>query len=169
MTYGLSVSSEDLRQLFDYSYWANRQILEATCRVDQDSFVAHPALTYRSLRDTLVFALDVEQSWRFRLRGEPRSVWDQKLEPTTFPDARSVSKAWCVNEAEMMEWLSQLGDGPLDRVVDLGSKDRFPLSYFLLHILTHTAQLRRDSALLIRHAGETPPEIDFLYYADQLV
>jgi uncharacterized damage-inducible protein DinB len=69
-------------------------------------------------------------------------------------------------EGEMRTWLSGLDDETLEGIVDLGQKDRFPLYFFLLHIVTHTAQQRRDAAILLERAGHAPPEIDFLDYAD---
>jgi hypothetical protein len=63
-------------------------------------------------------------------------------------------------------WLDGLDDEAVDAVVDLGPKDRFPLSSFLLHIITHSAQQRRDAANLLNHARHSVPEIDFLNYLD---
>ena len=72
------------------------------------------------------------------------------------------------DEAEMRAWLGVLDDQALASVVDLGGKDRFPLWQFLLHIITHSAQQRRDAVILLTNAGHPPPEIDFLYYSDWL-
>jgi uncharacterized damage-inducible protein DinB len=66
----------------------------------------------------------------------------------------------------MLSWLDALDQGSIDAIVELGPKDRFPLSTFLLHILTHSAQQRRDVALLLERAGHPPPEIEYLNYAD---
>jgi hypothetical protein len=61
-----------------------------------------------------------------------------------------------------------LSDDDLAAAVDLGSADRFPLWYYLMHVVTHSAQQRRDAALIMEKAGTAAPEIDFLYYADSL-
>jgi uncharacterized damage-inducible protein DinB len=66
----------------------------------------------------------------------------------------------------MRNWLNGLDDESLESIVDLGPKDRFPLSTFLLHIITHSAQQRRDAAIVLERAGHSPPEIEFLNYAD---
>ena len=158
----------DLLALFDYNYWATGQILESVGQVSAEEFVAPSDITYRGLRGTLVHAFDVERSWRRRLRGEPPETWDVGLPDDDFPTVESLANAWREDEAEMRTWLNGLDDETVERIVDLGPKDRFPLSTFLLHIITHGVQQRRDVSLLLERAGHPPPEIDFLYYADSL-
>ncbi|CAN5719110.1 hypothetical protein BH18ACT15_BH18ACT15_10640 [soil metagenome] len=156
----------DLQTLFDYSYWATGQLLTAAEELTPEEFLAPADVTYRNIRGTLVHALDVERSWRRRLRGEPRKTWDVELPEGDFPTVTPLAAAWHDDEADMRNWLEGLDDAAVEDIVDLGPKDRFPLSTFLLHILTHTAQQRRDIAILLERAGYSPPEIEFLYYAD---
>lgn len=158
----------DIEQLFDYSYWATRAILDATAHVPADEFTAPPSISYRGLRGTLVHALDVERSWRLRLQGEPQSVYDAELGEDEFPNADSLARAWAADEETMRSWLAETSKGAFDASVELGPNDRFPLSTFLLHIITHSTHQRRDAALILEHLGHTPPEIDFLNYADFL-
>lgn len=66
--------ASDIGTLFDFNYWCNRQILAAAGNATQEQLTAPPEFTYRSLRGTLVHTLDVEKSWRLRLRGEQRDV-----------------------------------------------------------------------------------------------
>lgn len=67
----------EILTLLDYSYWANRQLLAAAGTVPLEEFTAPSMVTYRILRRTLTHTLDVERSWRLRLRGEP----PEQLEP----------------------------------------------------------------------------------------
>ena len=60
----------------------------------------------------------------------------------------------------MRAWLVTLDDETLDATIDLGPRDQFPLATFLLHIVTYTAQQRRDAALILERAGGSPG-IDF--------
>ena len=154
--------------LFDYSYWARGQILCIAEALTPAEFVDDSTVTYRGVRATLVHTLDVERSWRLRLRSELPEVWDVALDAGDFPDVASLSQAWSEDERQMRSWLDGLDDVALHEVVDLGPNDRFPLEYFLLHILTHSAQQRRDAVILLEQAGHSPPEIEFLNYADSL-
>jgi uncharacterized damage-inducible protein DinB len=159
---------EDVITLFDYSYWANRQILDAAAQLPEKALDGPARFTWRTLRDTLLFTLDVERSWRGRLRGEPRQTWDVPLRAEDYPTLRDLAQRWRGDELEMRAWLEGLDDVALSSVVDLGPKDRFPLWYFLLHMITHSIHQRRDAALLLKQAGRDPPELDFLYYVDQI-
>jgi uncharacterized damage-inducible protein DinB len=166
--YDAEMNKADTLRLFDYSYWATGQILGSAEALSPEEFVAPSDVTYRNLRGTLVHTLDVERSWRRRLRGEPRETWDVELPDDDFPTVRSLAEAWRDDEAEMRSWLDGLDDETVESIVDVGPKDRFPLSVFLLHIVTHSAQQRRDAVILLERVGHSPPEIDFLYYADSL-
>jgi uncharacterized damage-inducible protein DinB len=161
------VRAEDLVKLFDYHYWANRQVMAAAAQVSEVELAKPATFTWRNLPDSLLFALDVERSWRSRLRGEPKEIWDASLRPEDYPTLADMAAEWARDEQEMRAWLAGLDDRTLSSVADLGGKDRFPLWYYLLHILTHSTQLRRDAILLLKDAGREPPELDFLYCADE--
>jgi uncharacterized damage-inducible protein DinB len=160
--------ADAVRRLFDYNYWANRQVLAAAARLSEAELTKPTTFTWRNLKDTLLFALDVERSWRARLRGDPKEVWDSSMRAEDYPTLAEMAEHWARDEQEMRTWLDGLDDRDLSSVVDLGGGDRFPLWYFLLHILTHSAHQRRDAILLLKEVGREPPELDFLYYADHL-
>ena len=160
--------ADDVRSLLRYTSWANRQVLGAAVEAGPDAFTAPSSLTYRNLRGTLVHTLDVERSWRDRLRGLPREVWDSELEPSAFATAEDLADRWGREDRELEAWLEPLGDEAMAAMADLGGRDVFPLWFFLVHVVTHSAEQRRDAALLLRLAGHPPPDLEFLYYADTL-
>ena len=159
---------DDVLALFGYNWWANRQILATAGSAPADVFTAPSGITWRNVRGTMVHTLDVERSWRGRVRGEPRESWDVELPEEEFPTVAELAERWARDEAETRSWLEGLSDDDLEAIVDLGGKDRFPLWYFLLHVITHSAQQRRDVVVLLTNAGHPPPEIEFLNYADSL-
>jgi len=158
----------DIQPLFDFMYWADRQILEVTAELPVEAYTRPASITYRNLRDTLVHTLDVESSWRYRLLGEPKERWDALLDPEAYPTTAELADHWSRDEAEMRAWLGSLSDANLTAIQDLGDGDRFPLWYYLIHIATHSDQQRRDAQLIVRHLGFEPPELEFLDYADAL-
>ncbi len=162
--------SADIVALFDFNYWANGELLKtiAAANLSDAQLTASGTFTYRGLRSTLLLILDVESSWRKRLTGLPTAVWDASLNEADFPDVESLREGWRADEAEMREWLGTLTDADLDATVDLGDDDSFPLWFYLVHIVTHSEQQRRDVQLLLRDVGVEPPDLEFLYYADHL-
>ena len=158
----------DIQSLFDFTYWADRQVLDAAVAIPAEDFVRPSAITFRNLRGTLVHTLDVEMSWRRRIRGEPKEIWDASLSVDDYPTAKSLGADWARDEADMRTWLASLSDDDLVAVQDLGNADRFPLWYYLVHIVTHSEQQRRDAQIILAHLGHEPPDLEFLYYADSL-
>jgi len=158
----------DIHALFDFNYWGNRQILAAAQEASPEEWIAEPQFTYRGLRGTLVHTLDVEWSWRIRLRGEHPELWDTSLPDDDFPDVASLAKRWAADEIEMRTWLGRISDDELAEIADVGTKDRFPLWFYLVHSVTHSEQQRRDAALILNAQGHAAPDLEFLYYADSL-
>jgi uncharacterized damage-inducible protein DinB len=159
----------DIQSLFDFTYWADRRMLQAAAAIPEADFTGPSGSTYRNLRGTLVHTLDVEMSWRRRLRGEPKEIWDASLEVADYPTVAALAAHWARDEAEMRDWLATLTDDDLVAIQDLGNADRFPLWYYLVHVVTHSEQQRRDAQLILRHLGHEPPDLESLYYADSLV
>jgi uncharacterized damage-inducible protein DinB len=158
----------DVIALFEYNYWANWTVLETAAKATVEQFRARKSITWRNLRGTLVHTLDVEQSWRRRLQGEPKVIWDAELRAKRFETAEQLDAYWRTDAREMLDWLRGLDDEQLDAVVDLGPKDQFPLWFFLVHIVTHGTEQRRDASILLKNLGLEPPQLEFLWYADSL-
>ena len=160
----------DVLTLFGFNYWANRHLLDVATRLSPDEWAAPSAFTERDLRATLVHTLDVEWSWRLRLQKRPNAEWapDAELKPTDYPDVATLARQWENDERETLAWIASLDDAALAADWDGGGKDRFPLWYFLVHVVTHSQQQRSDAAILLTRAGHSPGNIEFLDYADTL-
>jgi uncharacterized damage-inducible protein DinB len=164
---------QDVLTLFDFSYWANRQLLSATGEVSVEQFTAPSTITYRDLRGTLVHTLDVEWSWRIRLRGEHPELWDTSLVADDYLTVAALAERWLADELAMREWLESLTDSELTAIADIGTADRFPLWYYLIHIVTHSEQQRRDAVILLAEQRAEPagPGVPALrrYVEDEVV
>ena len=108
--YPLAMLQRDVLALFDYNYWANWKIFAASAEVPPEQFTALTSVTWRNLRGTLVHTLDVEQSWRRRLRGEDKSVWDVELPADRFASAAALEEYWRTDAEEMLGWLGEFDD-----------------------------------------------------------
>jgi len=160
---------KDLETLFGFSYWMKDRVLERAAKLTTAEFQAPSGVTTRDLRATLVHTLDVESSWRARLRGEPEP---KELAVTDYPRASDLIDHWRRDEQAMRAWLASLDDETLEKIHDLapGSppKERFPLWYYVLHIHAHTQQQLSDAAVLLTRMRQSPGNIDFLDYADDM-
>ena len=156
--------------LFGFNYWADRRLLDVAARLTPAQWTAGSDITTRDIRGTLVHTLDVEWSWRVRLQHRPKEEWapDRELRPESYPDVASLAAHWARDEAEMLAWIRSLDDTTLASDAGVEEKHRFPLWYYLVHVITHSQQQRSDAAVLLTRAGQSPGNIDFLDYADTL-
>lgn len=155
----------DIVMLFNHLYWMRDKILAAAGQVP-DSFVDDSPPTIRDVRATVVHELDVEWSWRERLKGIPFEFWgpDGELKAADYPTVTVVSEHWQRDEAEMRRWLGSLTDDELNAPWAVERPDGHPLWYHLMHLYTHGVQQFSDAAVLLTRAGASPGELDFLEF-----
>jgi uncharacterized damage-inducible protein DinB len=105
----------DILELADFNYWANRKLLAACEQLTPDQWTSTRTNGNRTLRGTLVHALDTEWSWRLRLQDP--DARGEEMREEDFHTAAGLSEAWATDEGEMRSWLSTLTDEDLDRPV----------------------------------------------------
>ena len=155
--------TSDAIELFEYLYWTRDVILRAAAELSDDEFTSTETVTNRDLRATLVHELDVQWSWRERLKG---ADWDElgpNLEADDYPTVEAVAEHWERDEADMRAWLAALTDA------DLGTppprdEDSKPLWDYVMHLVSHGIQQFSEAAVLLTRAGHSPGDIGFLEF-----
>ena len=157
----------EISLLFDHLYWVRDRIL-ANAALAPDAYTNPAPPTTRDLRATLVHELDVEWSWRERLRGIPFEFWgpDGELKATDYPTVQAVVEHWARDEAEMRSWLATLTDEGLNALWHVEKEPGQILWHHLMHLYTHGLQQFSDAATLLSMAGHSPGELDFLAYVE---
>src|SRR4051812_40746966 len=103
---------DDLGILLDHLYGMRDRVLDAADDPGVPLTRTDP-LGSRDLRAILVHELDVEWSWRERLRGDDRTRFapdDRDLDPADFPDLAAIRARWTADEAAMRAWVADLTD-----------------------------------------------------------
>jgi uncharacterized damage-inducible protein DinB len=150
--------------LFDHLYWVRDRILEAAAHAE-DAFIDEDPVTTRDLRATLVHELDVQWSWRERLKGADWEAWgpDAELRAADYPSVAAIAEHWRRDETEMRSWLASLEDADLD-APPVRDEDRQPLWCYVMHLISHGGQQLSEAAVLLSRAGHSPGEIGFLEF-----
>jgi uncharacterized damage-inducible protein DinB len=152
--------------LIDYLYWMRDTVLRASAELEDSAFTDTETVTNRDLRATLVHELDVQWSWRERLRGADWEEWGEsaELRGVDYPSVAAVAEHWERDELEMRAWLAGLTDADLD-APPVRDEDRGqPLWVFVMHLVSHAIQQFSEAAVLLTRAGHSPGDIGFLEY-----
>ena len=152
-------------ELFDYLYWMRDAVLLQAAALDADRWQGTDTVTNRDLRATLVHELDVQWSWRERLRGADWDEWgpDAELKAGDYPTVEALSEHWRRDEAETRAWLAGLSDADLD-APPVRDEDRQPLWHYVMHLVSHGTQQFSEAAVLLTDAGASPGDIGFLEF-----
>jgi uncharacterized damage-inducible protein DinB len=152
----------DMTLMFDHLYWMRDRILDAAEDEGVPFTQDHPA-TLRDLRATLVHELDVEWSWRERLRSDDPTTFgpETDLVPDDYGSAAAVRAHWARDEIEMRTWIATLTDEQLAGPCRAEPTTSHPLWFHLQHLYTHAIQQLSDAAVLLTAAGRSPGELDF--------
>lgn len=155
----------DATMLFDYLYWTRDTVLRAATELSADAFISTDTVTTRDLRATLVHELDVQWSWRERLRGADWAEWgeDADLKAGDYPTVQAVADHWRRDETDMRAWLASLTDADLDAPPPR-DEDTLPLWHFVMHLVSHGIQQFSEVAVLLTRAGHSPGDIGFLEF-----
>lgn len=160
----------DIQLLVGYLYWMRDRVLDTSAALAPEAFVATATVNGRDLRQTLVHELDVEWSWRQRLRDAPPETWgpEAELRVEDYPTVEALAAHWRRDEAEMREWIAGLSDDDLQAPWTAGGLEGFPLWYYLMHILSHGIQQLSGAAAIVSETGHSPGDLDFLNAVDDL-
>lgn len=160
------MQADDIRLLFDYSYWANARVLKTAANLSYEQFIAPGAAGQGGVRDTLVHILGAEYIWRQRCQEE--------ISPTRlpgeedFPDLASLVVIWREEEAKMRDYLALLDDEALIGIKRYANTKGVAfenvLWQILAHVVNHGTQHRSEIAVLLTTYGRSPGDLDFIVY-----
>ena len=160
------MNTEDLLQLYEYNYWANRRILSAAEKVSAAQLAAPSSFPFGSLRGTLVHIMDAEYGWRTFFKENNWSAPD--LKEADFPTLASIQTRWKQEEQAMRAFLATLHDADLAAYRHYTNEKGEPrdrlLWHCLWHVVNHGTQHRSEAAALLTDYGASPGNLDFTVY-----
>ena len=107
---------QNIRDLYQYNYWANRLLLATAEKVTPEQLLAPTSHSFSSLLGTLVHTLDSEWHWRILLQGKG---WPEpRLDVTDIPTLAALKQRWTEDgEQDMWTYLDSLRDEDLDGII----------------------------------------------------
>lgn len=162
------MNMQDIRDMYEYNYWANRRILAMAEKVTPEQFTTPSSHSFGSLQGTLVHTLDAEWSWRMLLQGHG---FQPDLKAEDFPTVSAILERWQEEEQSMWRYLESLNDNDLTSIIryqgDAGVLRERLLWHCLFHMVNHGMQHRSEAATLLTNYGQSPGDIDFTVFLNE--
>ena len=159
------MNADDFKTIYQYNAWANHRTVDSCATLSPEQFTRELNSSFRSVRDTLVHVMAVEQVWleRWKLK------WDGTFRKASdFPDVASVRQAWKGIEAELLAFVDSLSDEDVQRIIphknSAGVEFRMPLWQLLQHLANHGTYHRGQITTLARQAGGKPIATDLVAF-----
>ena len=109
------MTSQDLKTLLDYHYWARDRVFAALEPLTPEQDTRDMGSSFRSVRDTVVHIYSADWIWYRRWRGESPSA---RITGEAFPDVAGLRDAWQTLEGEVRAHVASLDAEAIERVMD---------------------------------------------------
>jgi uncharacterized damage-inducible protein DinB len=158
---------ELIRNLYDYSAWANTRILDTVSQLAPDQWRAAAKVSFGSLHDTLVHIMGAQWLWLARWQGTSPTAM---LDPDSFPDPNTLRIRWDQIERQTQAFISGCGEADLMRLIAYrnfqGERWVYPLWQQMVHQVNHATQHRSEAAMILSEWGYSPGWLDLLCFVD---
>ncbi len=152
--------------LYAYHTWANQRILDCAEKVSPEQWSATVPISHGSLRVTLFHMMRTEWVWRtlmqeHRLSGPPPR-------PDSYSNLEELKIRWQEEMQATQAFLKGLDEAELSSPVTItdrsGGESSLVLWDMLTHILIHSIQHRSEAAAMLTNFGQSPGDIDYIFF-----
>lgn len=153
------------KHLYSYHFDMIFRLLSLAKELNKTDINEHIGDDRRSIYDTLFHLLDTDRGWRLALETGRRSA---PLQPENYPDLVALREGFDEERAAWDSFFGDLGDDEIDEVVELiaGPDRTFKVGRWKVvqHVLFHGMQHQAELAQLLTHKGQSPGDIDLIFY-----
>jgi len=160
-------SVELYRTQFAYHWHITRRLLECAAKVGQADYTARPAPEdgRASLHEVLFHLLRVDYAWRVGLESGKQPA---PLSAEEYPDLPAVQRGFAREEQAWSALLAGWGASEIEGEVTLqrlqGQAFTMPRWRMLQQVILHGMQHHAELAALLTAYGQSPGDIDFLFF-----
>jgi uncharacterized damage-inducible protein DinB len=155
-----------LRTLYDYNYWAHRQVWQTSITALTDEQFTQP-LDYSvgSIHQQVVHTMSAEWMWLTRLGGTSPAAM---LDPADYPTRPACRARWDEIEAEAHARLDSLADADLNDdfsyTTTSGKTYTQSTAEILLHVVNHGTDHRAQMLAMLHRFGVPTVQQDLIFY-----
>jgi uncharacterized damage-inducible protein DinB len=154
------------KTLYAYHFDTVQRLLTGAAKLSEADYRANPGYGRGSIHDLLFHTLVTDLRWRAGLETGKRMP---VLPAEEFPDVNSL-QTFCENEKRAwLDYLAGLSDediaGDAIMTASSGETSAIPRWRILQHVVLHGMQHGAELAELLTLKGQSPGNIDFIFYA----
>ena len=160
----------DVRDLFDYTEWANGLAMDAAGKLSNEDLRRDVNISHQSIFGTLLHMAGAEWIWLERWNGrspakaEAWSMWTTE----SCADLATLNQRWQDLVDRRARYVSQLDEQRLAAELPFKLLSGDPSSMRLVdqmqHVANHATMHRGQIVGMIRQLGIDPPSTDLLFY-----
>jgi uncharacterized damage-inducible protein DinB len=152
--------------LFSYHFQTINNMLEIAGMLTPEVYHQDPGYGRGSLHDLFFHLLRSDTAWREGLQTGKRLP--PKLELKDFPDSHLLINGFLQERASWEKFFLEVSpdkvDGDIQMIGDDGEVNNFQVWRILQHVILHGMQHMAEIAELLTSAGQSPGNIDFIFY-----
>jgi uncharacterized damage-inducible protein DinB len=154
-----------MRVLYAYHFDTTLRLIASARNLPERQLAGEAGSGTRSVRDLLFHILDTDRGWRISLETGERP---ERLHREDYLDLAALQKGF---EREKSAWeglLAGLDDETIGKEIELQASPGRAVTFgrwkVLQHVLLHGMQHHAEIAAQLTGAGESPGDIDFIFY-----
>lgn len=155
-----------LAKKFEYNHWANNRILTQAANVTPEQWTATHDYSQGGLHQTMYHVLRVEQSWLHIAQFHQRRTDLPPIEQ--LPTVDSLRTFAETGDQIARAYLDAVSEDALAEPFSVTRSDGSQVSFvaweILTHLLYHSAQHRSEAAYLLTRYGQSPGDLDFIFF-----
>ncbi len=160
----------DIKQLFNYTEWANDLAVDAAGRLSDENLRREVGISHKSIFGTLLHMAGAEWIWLERWHGRSPAkdqAWS-RWTTESLADLAALKDRWKDLVGQRTKYFSELDESRLASELPFkllsGDSSSMRLVDQMQHVANHATMHRGQVVGMIRQLGIDPPSTDLLFY-----
>jgi uncharacterized damage-inducible protein DinB len=151
--------------LYAYHWYTRSRLFQRAQQLSLSDYQENPGYGHGSIHSLFFHLLRTEQSWRLGLETGKRLP---PLNAESFPTLEALQTGIAHEQSDWGKLLDQLSSHEIEGNLDLSDRNgtlwAIPRWRILQHIILHGMQHHTELAQLLTANGQSPGDIDFIFF-----
>lgn len=152
------------KTLYEYHFHLNERLLAGAAELSDETRKTNPGYGHGSIHDLLFHLLGVARGWR---EGLETGLRPAPLPSEDYQTLQALKEGFREEKSNWEHHFQNIDDETIQGGVDLtwrGHTMTFPYWRILQHVIIHGMQHQSELAHLLTEEGQSPGDLDFIFY-----